>query len=72
MRNMQILKKRHDTAEDLLSVVKTMKAMAAANIRDYEQAEESLMHYNQGIALAFRNLLRHYRVKRGAEKTFRP
>ncbi|HON37413.1 MAG TPA: F0F1 ATP synthase subunit gamma [Deltaproteobacteria bacterium] len=68
MRNMQILKKRHDTAEDLLSVVKTMKAMAAANIRDYEQAEESLMHYNQGIALAFRGLLRHYRVENGVQR----
>jgi F-type H+-transporting ATPase subunit gamma len=65
---MQALNKRHDTAEDLLSVVKTMKAMAAANIREYERAEESLMYYNQGIALAFRGLLRHYRAKNRVRK----
>lgn len=68
MRNMQALKKRHDTAEDLLSVVKTMKAMAAANIREYERAEDSLTHYNQGIALAFRGLLRHYRAENGVRR----
>ncbi len=68
MQNMQALKKRHDTAEDLLSVVKTMKAMAAANIREYERAEESLMHYNHGIALALRGLLRHYRAGNGVQR----
>lgn len=59
MPDLQVLKKKHDTAQDLLSVVKTMKAMAAVNIREYERAQESLNEYNKAVMLAFRGLLRY-------------
>lgn len=60
MPNLETARKRYETAEDLLSVVKMMKALAAANIREYEQAEESLTEYSWGILLAFRGLLQAY------------
>ncbi len=59
MPDLQVLKKKHDTAQDLLSMVKTMKAMAAVNIREYERAQESLNEYNKAVMLAFRGLLRY-------------
>jgi F-type H+-transporting ATPase subunit gamma len=47
------------TAEELRSVVKTMKALAAANIRQYEKAVEALAEYNHavetGLQIALRN-----------------
>lgn len=60
MADLLALKKKYDTAEDLLSVVKTMKAMAAVNIREYEKAQGSLESYNYIIRLAFQGLLRSY------------
>jgi len=59
MPDLQVLKKKHDTAEDLLSVVKTMKALASVNIREYERIQESLKEYNRAVLLAFRGLLRN-------------
>ncbi|HNY66076.1 MAG TPA: F0F1 ATP synthase subunit gamma [Deltaproteobacteria bacterium] len=60
MPDLEAARKKYETAEDLLSVVKMMKALAAANIREYEQAGESLTGYSRGIVLAFQGLLRTY------------
>ena len=43
------LKRKLDTIEDFQSVVRTMKALAAVNIRQYEQAVESLEAYNDAV-----------------------
>jgi len=64
MPNLEAARKRYETAEDLLSVVRMMKALAAANIREYEQAQESLSGYSWGILLAFRGLLQAYPLGR--------
>lgn len=64
MPNTEAARKRYETAEDLLSVVKMMKALAAANIREYEQAQESLSGYSWGILLAFRGMLQGYPLGR--------
>jgi F-type H+-transporting ATPase subunit gamma len=45
------------SAEGLQSVVKTMKALAAVNIRQYEKAVESLIHYNATIEMGLQVLL---------------
>jgi len=45
MKTLNALNKKIDTAHDLLSVVKTMKNLAAVNIRRYERAVESLEQY---------------------------
>lgn len=60
MPDLEGARKRFETAGNLLSVVKMMKALAAANIREYEQAEDSLEGYLSGIMLAFRGLLHSY------------
>ncbi len=68
MPNLETARKKYETAEDLLSVVKMMKALAAANIREYEQAQESLSGYSWGILLAFRGLLQAYPLGRSPSR----
>jgi F-type H+-transporting ATPase subunit gamma len=52
------LKATIDSVQDLYSVVKTMKALAAVSIRQYERAVESLAEYNRTIEMGFQILLR--------------
>ena len=47
------LQRRIKAAEDLQSIVRTMKALAAANINQYERAVEALDDYNRTIDLGF-------------------
>ncbi|MGF1540468.1 MAG: F0F1 ATP synthase subunit gamma [Pleurocapsa sp.] len=47
-----------NSTEDLYSVVKTMKALAAVSIRQYEQAVESLAEYNRTVEMGWQILLR--------------
>jgi F-type H+-transporting ATPase subunit gamma len=51
------LKKKIESTEDLQSVVKTMKALAAVNIRQYERAVESLADYTQAVEMGLRIVL---------------
>lgn len=67
MPDLEESKRKFETASDLLSVVKMMKALAAANIRAYEQAGDSLEGYLEGVVLAFRGLFRQYPA--GPDKT---
>lgn len=46
------------TAGDLQSVVRTMKAMAAVNIRQFERAVESLKEFRETVEMAFQIVLR--------------
>lgn len=52
------LRRKLDGAVDLQSVVRTMKALAAANISQYEQSTRALAHYvrivNLGLGACFR------------------
>lgn len=52
------LKATISSTKDLHSVVKTMKALAAVSIRQYEQAVESLAEYNRTVEMGFQILLR--------------
>jgi F-type H+-transporting ATPase subunit gamma len=54
------LRKRIRTTEDLQAVVKTMKAMAAVNIRHYQRAVEALAEYHRTIELGLRVVLRSH------------
>jgi len=60
MEQLQILRRKIESAEDLLSVVKTMKALAAVNIREYEKAVESLAGYSRSIELGFQVLMKNW------------
>jgi F-type H+-transporting ATPase subunit gamma len=59
METLEALRQRIRSAEDLQSVVKTMKTLAAVSIRQYERATQSLEEYNrvveQGLHIALRN-----------------
>jgi F-type H+-transporting ATPase subunit gamma len=58
MPSIELLKRRIRTAGDLRSLVRTMKALAAVSIRQYERAVESLADYNRTVELGFQILLR--------------
>jgi F-type H+-transporting ATPase subunit gamma len=51
------LKRRIHSAEDLQSIVRTMKALAAVSIRQYERAVESLVEYNRTTELSLHVVL---------------
>lgn len=53
------IQRRLDTAEDLRTIVRTMKALAAVNIRQYEEAVVSLAEYARSVELGFEVLLRN-------------
>lgn len=58
METVEAVKSRMDTTEDLQSVVKTMKALAAVNIRHYEKAAAALDDYYSTITLGLQAILR--------------
>jgi F-type H+-transporting ATPase subunit gamma len=74
MKSLEILKQKKTNTEDLQSVVKTMKVMAAINIRQYQRAVESLEVYKNTIEMGFhvvvKNqpelLIRRQRGKKGS------
>lgn len=55
----EAIKRRIQNTEDLLSIVTTMKTLAAINIRQYEKAVESLADYYETIEMGFQVLLRN-------------
>ncbi len=57
MQTAEALRRRIDAAEDLQSVVRTMKALAAVGIRRYEDAAASLSEYDRTVRLGLRIVL---------------
>lgn len=58
MQTIEGLKRTIQSTQDLQSLVKTMKAMAAVNIRQYEKALASLRTYDRTIKMGFRGICR--------------
>ena len=58
MQTTEGLKRRMKSAGDLLSVVKTMKALAAVSIRQYQKAVESLADYNRAVEMGLQIVLK--------------
>jgi len=56
---LELLKRKTRSAEDLLSVVKTMKVLAAVSIQQYEKAVESLDEYNRSVEFGLQAVLKH-------------
>lgn len=66
MENLERLSRKISTAHDLLSVVKTMKSLAAVNIRQFEKAARSMAEYSKVIETGWQALFRHHlHIKRG-------
>jgi len=66
MPRLEGLRKKITSTEQLHSVVKTMKAMAAVNIRQYETAVASLQDYYRTIELGLQTVL-HRGIQSGLE-----
>lgn len=58
METLEQLRRRLDTFEDLGAIVRTMKALAAVSIRQYEQAVRSLADYYRTVELGLQVVLR--------------
>ncbi len=74
MQTMETLKRKIKSAEELQSVVKTMKALAAVSIRQYQRAVESLVDYNRTVEMGLQVALRQRTdqvVKGGAQASNR-
>jgi F-type H+-transporting ATPase subunit gamma len=54
----EAIKRQINTSEDLQSVVKTMKALAAVSLRQYEKAVESLADYTRTIEMGLQAVLK--------------
>lgn len=63
MQTLDALQQRIRNAEDLLSVVKTMRTLAAADIRHYERALISLAEYDRMVEMGLQVLLRYQPVR---------
>lgn len=64
------LRRQIDSAADLQAVVRTMKALAASSIGQYEQSVRALSAYNRTVELALSACLRHIQpVGRTAERS---
>jgi len=58
METIEDLKRRIKSTEDLQSVVRTMKTLAAVKIRQFEKAVESLGHYNRAVEMGLQAVLK--------------
>ncbi len=59
METLEELRGKIDTAGDLRSVVKTMKALAALSIRHFQDAVDALTDYHRAVELGLQIALRH-------------
>ena len=58
MQTLESLKRTIKSTHDLLSVVKTMKALAAVSIRQYQRAVEALLDYSRNVEMGLQVVLR--------------
>ena len=57
----EALKRKIQSAQDLLGVVKTMKALAAVSIRQYQRSVESLSDYSRTVEMGLQIVLKDRR-----------
>ncbi len=57
MQSTETVRRKIQSANDLLSVVKTMKGLAAVNVRHYERAVESLGEYSRTVEMGLHIVL---------------
>jgi F-type H+-transporting ATPase subunit gamma len=68
METQESLRRKLSGAEDLKSVVRTMKALAAANIMQYEMAVNSLGDYYRTVSLGIIAYFRQKKINSITEK----
>lgn len=60
MQRIEAIKRKIKSADDLLSIVKTMKVLAAVSIRQYEEAADSVRQYFETIEMGLQILMRDH------------
>lgn len=65
METLEALSARLATTEDIKSIVRTMKSLSSASIRQYEHAVEAMSDYERAIELGLRAVLRDRRRQGG-------
>lgn len=60
MQNTEQLRRTIAVTEELHSVVKTMKALAGVNIRQYERAAHAIAEYNRTVEMGLQIALHHF------------
>ncbi len=58
MESLEALRRRIESTQDLQGIVRTMKALAAANIRQYERAVQAVNMYNRTVDAGLQIVLR--------------
>jgi F-type H+-transporting ATPase subunit gamma len=58
METLESLSERLETTDDIRTIVRTMKALSAVSIRQYEAAEAAISDYDETVALGLTALLR--------------
>lgn len=69
MQTSESLRRTIAVTEELQSVVKTMKALAGVNIRQYERAAQAVAEYNRSIEMGLQIALRRLHVAARATET---
>ena len=59
MASTEVLRRQIRSTQDLGSVVRTMKALAAAGVRQYEEAVAALEQYDRNVTMALQGAARH-------------
>lgn len=70
METLDALRRRIDSARDLHSIVRTMKALSAANIRQFERSVEAIGVYDQTVRDGLRILLQDVTILPGEESQY--
>ena len=63
METLESLSERLETTDDIRTIVRTMKALSAVSIRQYEEAEAAISGYDETVALGLSALLRERRAR---------
>jgi len=58
MKTLEGIHRKIENAEKLLATVKTMKTLAAANVKQYEKAVEALEHFNRTVEMGLEAVLK--------------
>ena len=64
MESLEVLRRRLETGQSLHSLVRTMRALASVNIRQYDEATRSLDSYARSVELGFQVALRGRSTRR--------
>ncbi|MCB1321913.1 MAG: F0F1 ATP synthase subunit gamma, partial [Leptospiraceae bacterium] len=62
MESLEQLQKQLDSLEELRTIVKTMKALSAASVRQYEQAVKALAGYYRTVERGLHVVLKNSQV----------